>query len=109
MLLEDPDLASLMWERIRDVVPSEFVIGDSSADLPEGFQENLVADMQGSWKASGVNTFFSLLHYCSGGHFGPHRDGYVIKLVHERSILTLSVYLASGFASEPWRSNQLSP
>jgi 2OG-Fe(II) oxygenase superfamily len=93
ILMEDSDLASLMWDRVRDVVPKEFVIGDSSTPPPDGFQNDSVADMEGHWRASGVNNFFTLLYYRSGGHFGPHRDRYVIKSEHERSIMTLTVYL----------------
>lgn len=93
ILMEDSDLASAIWERVRDVVPEEFVIGDSSTTPPDGFRRDSVAEMEGLWRASGVNSSFTLLYYRSGGHFGPHRDGYVIRSEHERSILTLTVYL----------------
>lgn len=93
VLIEDDGLARKMWDRIKDVVPGVFVIGDSSTPPPEGFKRDSVTDMKGIWTPSGVNKFFTLLYYRSGGHFGPHRDGYVIKSEHERSILTLSTYL----------------
>ncbi|KAL3909945.1 MAG: hypothetical protein SGILL_007885, partial [Bacillariaceae sp.] len=83
--LEDSELASTLWERIKDVVPQEYTISSNSKDT--------APDMLGTWRISGVNSTFTLLFYRNGGHFGPHRDGYVIKSEHERSILTLAVYL----------------
>mmetsp|Transcript_22493 Transcript_22493/g.53018 ORF Transcript_22493/g.53018 Transcript_22493/m.53018 type:complete len:286 (-) Transcript_22493:172-1029(-) len=89
---ESRELASKLWERIRDLVPQEYHFQD--ADTPvDGFQQESIRDMIGRWRSGGVKSTFTLLYYPSGGHFGPHRDNYKIISDHERSLLTLSVYL----------------
>mmetsp|Transcript_12907 Transcript_12907/g.31391 ORF Transcript_12907/g.31391 Transcript_12907/m.31391 type:complete len:293 (-) Transcript_12907:873-1751(-) len=98
-LLHDPVLAELLWTRLQSLVPSEYVIGgpdgDESMSLPPGFnyRSGLRRECQGTWNPSGVNENFTLLYYHSGGHFGPHRDSHVVVSDHERSMLTLTVYL----------------
>ena len=98
-LLHDPVLAELLWTRLKSLVPTEYVIcgpdGDESRSLPPGFNDGsgLERDCQGTWNPSGVNEHFTLLYYHSNGHFGPHRDSHIVVSDHERSMLTLAVYL----------------
>jgi hypothetical protein len=92
VLVEDSELSSTLWERIKTIVPQEIDISDPTSP-PAGMKEDTARDMQGVWKPCGVNNTFTLLYYHNGGHFGPHRDSCVIKSDQERSIMTLATYL----------------
>jgi len=106
LLIEDPQLAITLWKRVKDIVPEELNISDPSSP-PEGLQTDSVKEMQGRWHPYGVNSFFTLLYYKNGGHFGPHRDSFVVKSHHERSIMTLAVYLVDRPANHGGGTNFL--
>ena len=89
---ESKELAQTLWGRLKNVVPQDYHLLDASAP-PEGFQEESLRDMIGHWQPSAINTHFAILYYKTGGHFGPHRDRYKITSDHERSILTVAIYL----------------
>lgn len=90
--LDDSSLAETLWGRIKGVVPQRFDIEDPTSP-PTGFKPDSARHMQGLWRPHGVNRFFTLLYYHSGGHFGPHRDSCVVTSDHDRSVLTMAMYL----------------
>jgi hypothetical protein len=98
-VIVDGSLASKLWDRLKQVVPQQYEIKAENKHLPPGFKMDSVRDMVGTWTPCGVNKHFSLFYYDGGtpdsvgGHFGPHRDTYIVLGDHQRSILTLAVYL----------------
>ncbi len=75
VILDDPGLASLLWERITPFVPETI----------------------GAWRACGLNERFRFYRYEGGQRFEWHRDGCFARDEHERSRLTLLIYLNDGF------------
>ena len=75
VILDDPALASLLFERVRGHVP---------------------ATMKGM-TAVGANERLRCYRYRPGQRFGPHYDGSFHRSDHERSLLTFMVYLNEGF------------
>lgn len=91
---ENATLAQKLWQQISRVVPREYNFSSTTnSNEPVGFEAESVRDMIGRWQPHGVKSTFTLLYYQEGDHFGPHRDGYKIISDHERSILTLALYL----------------
>lgn len=100
---KDQQLSQRIWERLRecDGLPTartgiEFK-PEHQTKPPIGFRCDNIPEMLGQWTASGVNPQFTLLYYTPGGHFGPHRDGYKVLSEHERSLLTVAIYLNARF------------
>ena len=89
---QDKALSEKLWQRLETVVPPSYTFVSESPP-PPGFEEESIQDMMGHWHACGVHSQFTLLYYRSGGHFGPHRDGYKVLSDHVRSILTVAIYL----------------
>ena len=75
VILDDPSLARLIWERARPYVPA----------------------MLAGHRAVGVNERFRFYRYDPGQTFRWHRDGYFQRPDGERSRLTLMVYLNEDF------------
>ncbi|KAJ3115197.1 hypothetical protein HDU96_001043 [Phlyctochytrium bullatum] len=57
--------------------------------------------MEGRWRATGLNEVWRLARYDPGGHFGPHRDGFLQLDVNHRSFKTLMFYLNDDFDGGP--------
>lgn len=80
VMFEDPDLAAMLFERIRDFVP--VTMGeDESAASPVGLNER-----------------FRGYRYSPGHRFAPHFDGAFVRSPVECSELTVLFYLNDGFA-----------
>jgi predicted 2-oxoglutarate/Fe(II)-dependent dioxygenase YbiX len=75
VMIDDPDLAQLIWERASLYVPKTL----------------------GGHRAIGVNERFRFYRYDLGQTFRWHRDGYFERPNRERSRLTLMVYLNDDF------------
>jgi predicted 2-oxoglutarate/Fe(II)-dependent dioxygenase YbiX len=71
VMMDDPDLASLLWSRISAEVPA-ILIGR---------------------QVVGVNERFRFYRYTAGQHFSPHVDGSFSRQNGEKSLLTFMVYL----------------
>eukprot|EP00048_Salpingoeca_helianthica_P017702 m.238633 g.238633 ORF g.238633 m.238633 type:complete len:328 (-) comp21900_c0_seq1:19-1002(-) len=84
-------LASLLWERVREHIPTR-------VDDAVHFQAAASSlGMDGVWEAQGLNHIFRLVKYEQGGHFSPHFDGEVVIDSETRSLLTLNMYLNGDF------------
>jgi predicted 2-oxoglutarate/Fe(II)-dependent dioxygenase YbiX len=75
VMVDDPSLAHLVWERVRLYVPSTLA----------------------GHRAIGVNERFRFYRYDPGQTFRWHRDGYFERPNGERSRLTFMVYLNDDF------------
>jgi predicted 2-oxoglutarate/Fe(II)-dependent dioxygenase YbiX len=75
VMFDDPDLAALLWGRVRARVPAELL----------------------RMRAVGANERFRGYRYHPGQRFAPHYDGSFVRSDEERSLLTLMVYLNEGF------------
>ncbi|OEH76023.1 putative dolichyl-di-phosphooligosaccharide-protein glycotransferase [Cyclospora cayetanensis] len=84
--VEHPDLADLLWQRVRGCVVQEVCFSD---DDPERFER----DLDGTWEACGVNSTFLFARYTSGENFGPHTDGCTIRDFNSRSLWPMVIYL----------------
>lgn len=88
----DQELTDRIWQRLQNIVPEQYIL-DTTQDPPPGLQACTVKEMPGSWKPCGCSNRFTLLYYQAGGHFGPHRDSVHSPSEHQRSLLTVSIYL----------------
>ena len=94
--LERPELAALIFERLRPHLDHEVHVDGSEEcrlrGLPAGDEE-----LHGTWRPSGVNPVIRVCRYPGDGrgHFGPHQDSAIEFSRHERSLLTLNGYLAT--------------
>jgi len=84
VMVDDPNLAQLVWERARLYVP------------------NTIA----AHRAVGVNERFRFYRYEPRQSFRWHRDGYFARPSGERSRLTLMVYLNDDFEGGETRFEQ---
>jgi hypothetical protein len=75
VMIDDPELAERVWDRASPYVPTTLA----------------------GHRALGVNERFRFYRYDPGQTFRWHRDGYFKRPNHERSRLTLMVYLNDGF------------
>lgn len=75
VILDDAELATQLWERVREYVPQNL----------SGFE------------AIGVNERFRFYRYDPGQMFRWHRDGAYIRTNGERSRLTFMIYLNDDF------------
>jgi predicted 2-oxoglutarate/Fe(II)-dependent dioxygenase YbiX len=74
VMLDDPERAADLWERVREHVPEE----------REGMS------------AVGLNERFRFYRYEPGQYFRWHYDGAFVRSDEERSLLTVMVYLNGG-------------
>ena len=74
VMIDDPALAALLWERARSFMP------------PNWF----------GWEPVGLNERFRYYRYDPGQQFAPHTDGYFQRDNGERSQFTFMVYLNDG-------------
>jgi len=75
VMIDDPALAAVLWERARPLVPAEWL----------------------GWQAVGLNERFRYYRYGLGQRFAAHTDGYFQRDSGERSQFTFMVYLNEGF------------
>jgi predicted 2-oxoglutarate/Fe(II)-dependent dioxygenase YbiX len=75
VIFDDPELAGLLFGRVRARVPGELM----------------------GMHVVGANERFRGYRYHPGQRFAPHYDGSFIRSETERSLLTLMVYLNEGF------------
>lgn len=75
VMFDDLDRTAFLWERLADVVPPAF----------EG------------WRVLGLNERLRFYRYEPGQFFRWHMDGAYQRSHHQRSLLTLMVYLNEGF------------
>eukprot|EP00035_Acanthoeca_spectabilis_P031243 m.13253 g.13253 ORF g.13253 m.13253 type:complete len:322 (-) comp4632_c0_seq1:263-1228(-) len=85
-----PELAATIWSRIRDAVPQKVTIAQGTPS-PPGVPNNV--DVQGVWRAVGVNHRFRIVLYPGTGYFGPHRDGDYVANPDLRSLITINGYM----------------
>lgn len=75
LLVDDEQLAQLLWNRLKDYLPS----------------------FLGNWRPSGLNERLRYYRYREGARFAWHRDGAFERLPTERSRMTFMVYLNDAF------------
>jgi len=75
VMLDDPDRAEAMWERMRAHAPPRF----------------------GRWRAVGLNERWRFYRYAPGQRFAWHHDGSFWRSGRERSLLSLLFYLNDDF------------
>jgi len=75
VMFDDPQLAATLFDRVRDTLPR-----DLDGRRPVGANERL-----------------RCYRYSEGQRFKPHFDGAFTRSPHEKSELTLMVYLNDGF------------
>lgn len=75
VILDDPELAALLFDRVRDHLPARL----SAMDL------------------AGANERLRCYRYDPGERFAPHYDGAFVRSPAECSLLTFLVYLNEGF------------
>ena len=92
----DEDLSGRIWKRLQQHVPTtiEF-LQQHIHEPPAGFETENIKGLLGRWTGCGTNPHFTLLYYGPGGHFGPHRDSHKVFSEHQRSLLTVSIYLTA--------------
>ncbi|HEY3789081.1 MAG TPA: 2OG-Fe(II) oxygenase [Urbifossiella sp.] len=77
VMIDDPNLATTIWDRLRPFVPEKRGTG---------------------WVSSGLNERFRFYRYDPGQRFDWHLDGYYERSPSERSAYTFMIYLNEGFA-----------
>jgi hypothetical protein len=75
VIFDDVELARELFQRIEGALPSPLC----------------------GRRPAGANERFRCYRYLPGQRFAPHFDGYFQRDAHERSLLTLMVYLNEGF------------
>jgi predicted 2-oxoglutarate/Fe(II)-dependent dioxygenase YbiX len=75
VMFDDPELAALLFERVRARLPGELM----------------------GMRVAGANERVRCYRYQPGQRFAPHYDGSFARSRSERSLLTLLVYLNQGF------------
>lgn len=84
--LNDPDFCAALWSRLAQFVPPIVSF------VPED-EERFEPDLEGEWRATGLNPHLLLNRYASGGHFAPHADGSTLVDFNQRSLYTVLIYL----------------
>ncbi|GBG32316.1 Hypothetical Protein FCC1311_085412 [Hondaea fermentalgiana] len=82
-----PEIAALLWNRIKDKLPDPVEITDD--DESPRWQR----DLEGTWDPYGTNEHLLFARYRQGGHFAPHTDGYNIVSCDERSMYSIVLFL----------------
>ncbi|XP_005090674.1 uncharacterized protein LOC101858459 isoform X1 [Aplysia californica] len=91
---QSPQLADLLWKRIKGHLKDIVIDGDPHSIHIEG----VTSLMQGTWVPKGLNDVFRLCRYFPTGHFAPHNDGYFVRSASERSLQTFMLYLNGDFS-----------
>ena len=98
-----PDLAEVVWRRVRAHVTQEVRLRDADDDRGRGGGDDddgrEPADdrgAEGTWQAYGVNPDMLFARYEPGGHFAPHTDGSAVVDFNDRSLFSLLVYLTTA-------------
>jgi prolyl 4-hydroxylase len=76
VIFDDLELARVLFERVAPAIPPVLC----------------------GMRAVGANERFRCYRYTRGQRFAPHYDGAFVRDEHERSLLTLMVYLNEGFS-----------
>jgi len=82
-----PEIAALLWERIKDKIPEPVEITDDETS------PRWQRDLEGTWEPYGTNENLLFARYRRGGHFAPHTDGYNIVSCDERSMYSIVLFL----------------
>jgi len=92
IVLMSDELSALIYERIKEFVPTEVLVEtDSAMKMTSEF------GTEGLWHPYGLNHCWRFCKYQPGGHFSPHFDGYYAKSATDRSLYTFMLYLNGGF------------
>ena len=75
VIWDDPELAELVWQRVKDYLPV----------------------IQGGREIRGLNERFRYYRYTQGQRFAWHHDGYFERSNGERSLLSFLIYLNEGY------------
>ena len=75
VIWDDPDLAEIVWQRVKDYLPV----------------------VQGGREIRGLNERFRYYRYTRGQRFAWHHDGYFERTNGERSLLSFLIYLNEGY------------
>ena len=75
VIWDDPELAELVWQRVKDYLPV----------------------IQGGREIRGLNERFRYYRYTRGQRFAWHHDGYFERSNGERSLLSFLIYLNEGY------------
>ena len=83
------ELAARLWARIKGAA----AVGANAdaAITPE--QSRWERELDGAWRAYGVNADMLFARYRGGGHFSPHTDGFNVVDFDRRSLYSVIVYL----------------
>lgn len=97
LTVTDLGLADVVWQRLKDVVPARVTL-KAPAELTAESWWSHYPDVDGAWKAVGLNECWRLAKYYPGDQFMCHCDGAFEKSAgSEMSMLTANIYLNSGF------------
>ena len=94
--MEIPELLQRIWERIKDQIPQEIVMDDTTQTLAGRVNSpDNMADFVGRWTPRGLSSTINVA-FCSGkGHLSAHRDDDLVVSEHERSFLTINGFLTA--------------
>lgn len=97
LLLEAPEILSVIWDRVKDKVPQEIVIDVDNIQQMQHLHESPDSphDFIGRWTPSGMKGKVEIAYCSEKGHLAAHRDGVHVVNEHERSFLTISGFLTS--------------
>lgn len=96
--MEIPEISQILWQRVKDHIPQEIIIGGSDQHTePLGLLNG--PDNQnefiGRWTPSRMVPRINVA-YCTGkGHLAAHRDADHVLNEHERSFLTINGFLTN--------------
>lgn len=93
--MEIPEIAQLMWDRVKDQIPQELIISEDSYESIRGLlnEPDNKNDFIGRWTPSKMCNRVNVA-YCSGkGHLAAHRDADHVLNEHERTFLTINGFL----------------
>ena len=83
------ELAARLWARMRGATA---VGANAEAAVAPG-QARWERELDGAWRAYGVNADMLFARYRGGGHFSPHTDGFNVVDFDRRSLYSVIVYL----------------
>jgi predicted 2-oxoglutarate/Fe(II)-dependent dioxygenase YbiX len=84
-MIDSVEIVALIWERVMESLKTE----------PEVRRTLLTMD-DTVWTATGLNERLRFLRYDAGTFFTPHEDDSFVR-DHERSFMTMMLYLNEGF------------
>jgi len=103
-IIDDPEFAQKLWERITSAVES-FIDNDDEDDETKGsLQLQKLYTPENGWSAVGLNERLRILRYRQGEYFKPHFDGCYMRgneagasRKGETSYVTCQLYLNEGY------------